>query len=426
MDADQIRSLQPALVSFLNGFRPCFRKEVTFEHFQCYLLGLMADLRRKSVEPIALAAGVPVRTLQEFLSLFAWDHDRLDRMVLQRVANRSGPTEGGIGIIDATGHPKRGDKTPGVQRQYCGQTGKLDNCVVAQHLLYTDDKDDNPFCCALASDLYLPRVWSEDRERCRGASIPNGLEYRPKWKIALEQVERARGAGVKLAWVVFDEEYGVVPAFWFALDRLGQPAVGEVPCNFRCWTRRPACASVQRCHAARRADNLIAHSPSFTSQAWTRCVVKTMTRGHSVWEYKAARVHLTDSSNPNHNIAVPTDRMYWLLAARNTQTDEVKYVVSNASEQTRPEVLLRVLLSRWHVEKWFERAKQEAGLGAFEVRTYTSLVRHWLCVRVAMAFLAEQTARLRGEKSEDHIRASERGVQHAGRETLAPELALMG
>jgi SRSO17 transposase len=367
MDADQIRSLRPALLSFVERFRPCFRKEVTFEHFGCYLLGLMADLRRKSVEPIALAACVPVRTLQEFLSLFAWDHARMDRMLLHRVADRARPVgggagggSGGIGVIDATGHPKRGEKIPGVQRQYCGETGKLDNCVVAQHLLYTDDDGDNPFCCALASDLYLPKSWAEDRERRRAAGIPDELEYRPKWKIAVSQVERARGAGVKLAWVVFDEEYGLVPALWFALDRLGQQAVGEVPANFYCWAKRPACASVQRCHSARRADNLIAHSPVFTRQAWTRCVVKTMTRGRSVWEYKAARVHLTDSSHPDHNVAVPTDRMYWLLAARNTQTDEVKYVVSNASEQTRPEMLLRVLLSRWHVEKWFERAKQEA------------------------------------------------------------------
>ena len=78
-------------------------------------------------------------------------------------------------------------------------------------------------------------------------------------------------------------------------------------------------------------------SPAFTSQAWTRCVVKTITRGRSVWEYKATRVHLTDSSNPDHTIAVPNDGMYWLLAARNTRTDEVTYAVSSASEQTPPE-----------------------------------------------------------------------------------------
>jgi len=75
----------------------------------------------------------------------------------------------------------------------------------------------------------------------------------------------------------------------------------------------------------------------------------------------------------------------------------VKYVASNASEQAKPQEILRALFARWHVGKWFERAKQEAGLGAFEVRTYRSLVRHWLCVRIAMQFLSEQTARFRGK-----------------------------
>ena len=116
-----------------------------------------------------------------------------------------------------------------------------------------------------------------------------------------------------------------------------------------------------------------------------------------IWEYKAARVHLSDSSHPNHNISVPTDRRYWLIVMRQPATGEVKYVISNAGEGASVEELIRVLLSRWHVEKWFERAKQDAGLGAFEVRTYVSLIRHWLCVRLAMCFLSEQATRLRGK-----------------------------
>lgn len=423
MDAEQLQSLQPRLRSWVESFRPCFKRCTTFDHFQCYLVGLMADLRRKSVEPMALAAGVAVRTLQEFLSMFRWDHARMDRMLLHRVVDRS--PGGGIGVIDATGHPKRGDKTPGVHRQYCGESGKIDNCVVAQHLLFTDDQSDNPFSCVLSSDLYLPKAWAEDSARCVEAGVPPTLWYRPKWRIALEQLQRALAGGVKLNWVVFDEDYGRIPAFWFALDQMGQPAVGEVPCDFRAWVKRPACRSPQACHAARRADNLATRSPAFTGQPWTRCVVKDTTRGQLVWEYRAARVHLSDSSHPNHNISVPTDRMYWLIVMRQPATGEVKYVVSNTGRgQTMP-TLIRVRLSRWHVEEWFERAKQEAGLGAFEVRTYVSLIRHWLCVRIAMFFLAEQTHRLRGEKSADHLRAGERGGLDAGGEDLASRLAIL-
>src|SRR6266849_2948616 len=124
MNAEQLRSLQPALGGWIERFRVCFKREATFEHFRCYLLGLMAELKRKSVEPIALSAGVAVRTLQEFLAFFVWDHRRMDRLLVQMAANRArraagrrGGAVGGIAVLDASGHAKRGDKTPGVQRQ---------------------------------------------------------------------------------------------------------------------------------------------------------------------------------------------------------------------------------------------------------------------------------------------------------------------
>ena len=123
MNGDQIRSLQPALAALLEKFRSCFRREATFNHWQRYMAGLMADLKRKSIEPIALAAGVAVRTLQEFLAFFVWDHDRVDKMLQQLVMDEHGCEEA-IGVIDGSGHPKQGDKTPGVQRQWCGESGK--------------------------------------------------------------------------------------------------------------------------------------------------------------------------------------------------------------------------------------------------------------------------------------------------------------
>ena len=104
--------------------------------------------------------------------------------------------------------------------------------------------------------------------------------------------------------------------------------------------------------------------------------------------------------------------------ARHPGTGELKYFVSNASARTKLIDLLRVAFSRWHIEKWFQRAKQEAGFGAFEVRTYTSLIRHWLCARLAMYFLTAETTRLRGEKSTDHIRANRPGREHADRADL--------
>ena len=425
MTADQIRSLQPALAALLETFRPCFKREETFGHWQRYMLGLMADLKRKSIEPIALAAGVPVRTLQEFLAFFVWDHDRVNNMLQQLVMDEHGSDEA-IGVIDSSGHPKQGDKTPGVQRQWCGELGKMANCVIGQHLLYTDNRPKNPFSCILASDLYLPKSWDEDRERCREAGIPDEVTYRPRWQMALDQITDAIGNGVRFSWLTFDEEYGSIPKFWFELDRLGQRGIGEVRPNFRCWPTWPKYTSRRGEHASKRVDNVCRYSPVFTQKKWHRLTIKDTTRGPVVWEVKAARVYLVDSSNPDNNISYPTDRRYWLIVARNPSTGEIKYFVSNASATATLKQMMPVAFARWHVEKWFERAKQEGGFGAFEVRTYTSLIRHWLCSRMTMYFLAAQTQRLRGEKSADHIGTGCRRSEYVGVKDMEPVLSFMG
>jgi SRSO17 transposase len=422
MTADQIRSLQPALAALLAYFRPCFVKSTTFAHWQRYLLGLLADLKRKSIEPIALAAGVAVRTLQEFLATFEWDHERVNRLLQQRVMDLHG-SENAVAVIDASGHVKQGTKTPGVQRQYCGEVGKRENCVVGQHLLYTNNDPANPFTCMLASDLFLPESWANDRERCRAAGIPDELGYRPKWRIAIDQLTAAIGNGVRFAWVTFDEEYGSVPTFWFELDRLGLRGIGEVRRNFWCWPILPHYCSLQRAHAARRVDNVCRFSPVFRDRKWYRIRVKDTTRGPAIWELKAGRVHLVDASGERSR---PTDREYWLIVAHKPSTGEHKYFVSNASGGANWKQMLRAAFARWHVEFWFERAKQETGLGAFEVRTYTGLMRHWLCSRMAMYFLAEQTERLRGEKSGDHAGAGGGGGQRSGHRDVAPQLACAG
>ena len=139
-----------------------------------------------------------------------------------------------------------------------------------------------------------------------------------------------------------------------------------------------------------------------------------------MWEIKAARVHLVDTTG---SVTVPTDRKYWLIVARNPATDEVKYFVSNAPASTSLQEMMATAFARWHIEKWFERAKQEAGFGAFEVRTYKSLIRHWLCARMAMYFLAEQTQRLRGEKSADHAGAGSGRGEPLDRESMDARMA---
>ena len=409
MTGEQIASLEPALLSMAARFRRYFKRDTTYGYLVKYMVGLLSSVKRKSIEPIALAAGVAVRTLQEFLAFFVWDEARVAEEHCRWVAAEYG-REGSIGVLDGSAHSKRGTKTPGVQRQWCGEKGKKDNCVLGYHLLYTDNHPSNPFSCVVASDLYLPASWAQDRSRCREAGIPDEVGYRPGWRIGADQVRGAMGQGVRFSWLTFDEEVGSVPDFWFELDRLGRRAIGEVKPNFRGWTTLPKYHSPRSEFASRRVDDLASYSPVFTKQSWRSVKIKEVTRGETIWKIKSASFHLVTKDADGES--VPTDRAYWLIVARHPVTGEVKYFVSNAPLTTAVEELLAVAFARWHVEKWFERAKQEAGFGAFEVRTYQSLIRHWLISRLAMFFLSRETHRLREKKSRDHAGAG--GGSHAG------------
>lgn len=403
MTTDEIRALEPGARRRLGQFRDCFKKTPVFDYLVSYSLGLMAAFERKSIEPIALWIGTAVRTLQLFLSQFAWDHARIESRLRRMIVDEYG-SENAIGVIDASAHAKQGNKTPGVQRQWCGESGKIDNCVVGQHLIYTNNDPKNPFTACVASDLYLPESWLDAPDRRKEAHVPEDAVFRTKWETAADQVEACIADGVRFAWITCDEEYTSVPDFVYRMDRSGQRVIGEVRSNFRCWTKRPACRSFQGPHASKRVDNVRRFSPVFRQQSWQRVHVKDTTRCNCVWEVKTARVHLVAKDAQGR--ARPTDRQYWLIVARNPKTGEIKYFISNASESTPIEEMLRVAFGRWHVEKWFERAKQQCGFGAFEVRTYQSLIRHWLCSRIAMYILAAETTQLREKKSTDHFRTS--------------------
>jgi SRSO17 transposase len=177
MDAAEIRQLQPRLDQYLSEFADCFPRQDSGKHFPRYVAGQLSTLPRKSVEPIALQAGVPPRTLQQFLSSYRWDDRRMiDR--LQGLVVRDHAHHHAIGVIDETSFVKKGDHTPGVQRQHCGTVGKIENCIVTVHLGYAADD----FHCLLDGDLFLPESWS--RSRPLRAGIPGrGLSLEVRHRV---------------------------------------------------------------------------------------------------------------------------------------------------------------------------------------------------------------------------------------------------
>jgi SRSO17 transposase len=404
MDADEIRKLKPKLARYLAGFDDCFSRPETREHFSIYIGGQLSDLGEKSCEPIAVAAGIPPRNLQEFLGAYKWDEDRA-RNRLQEMVAREDAGPNAVGIIDETSDVKQGDKTPGVQRQWCGTVGKTENCIVTVHLAYAT----GDFHCLLDGELYLPESWSEDRDRCRAASIPDEVVYRPKWKIALELLDRAQRNGMVFDWLTFDEGYGGKPEFLRELEGRERVFVGEVPKTFTGWIREPQVTrrpfrrgrgrgrKTPRLRSGSRpaisVENMLKYSPELRDQPWVRYRVKDGQKGPMVWEVKHTMITVQDEQG------LPGMHLHLVVARNVLKPEEIKYFLSNAAEEVSVQTLLLVAFSRWRVERCFEDQKQEVGLDQWEGRRWLGLKRHLILTSISYLFLARVRKELRGKKS---------------------------
>jgi len=256
----------------------------------------------------------------------------------------------------------------------------------------------------LDSTPYVPeRTW-DDPDRRRQAGIPEDVIYRPKYEIALEQLDRAIANGVVFGWITADEWYSQKPRFVAGLEARQQRFVLEVPRNFPGWLFCPKNVD----QSPKQVDNLCRFSRPMMRQPWTRFHLKDTEKGPMVWEAKAAEFWLRREGQ----ILGP----YWLVVARNVlDPREEKYFFSNASPGTPLEAILHVGFARWPVERCLQDEKSKLGLSDFEVRNYQSVCRHLLLTQVSHLFLARQTSRLRGEKSGDHVVPSPHGSQRIDR-----------
>ena len=399
------KGIRRNLDRFLKQFDDCIGTRPSRAHLRTCVGGQLGNLPRKSIEPIALEANVAPRTLQEFLGLHRWDHAAMGRRV-QQVVMRDHADENAIALIDETSVAKKGVKTAGVQRQYCGASGKTDNCVVTVHLGYAT----NDFATLLDGDLYLPKEsWSGNAARREEAGVPEHVVYRSKWRIALDLLERSVQNGVCFKYLVADEFYGRAKPFRDGVEALGLRYVVEIPCNIHGWTKAPRLETGRKGKmrlagsetGARRVDSLwLRGGPS-----WEAFHVKDTETGPVVWE-----VRTTPFFPKSGRLPGPA---HWLLAARHVLTGELKYFLSNAPAGTPVEALLHVAFSRAIVEQLFENAKNEIGFDHFEVRHYLPLQRHLVLCAVSLLFLMQQKQALRGKKPLVERRASTRDCRSA-------------
>lgn len=398
MDAQAIRDLEPSLNEFLCKFAHCFPGVETRGLSLAYLRGLLSSTERKNVERIALSGSVAPRTLQEFLSSYPWDEQGM-RKQLQKIVAKDHQCINSVGIIDETSHVKKGTKTPGVQRQYCGAVGKQENCIITVELSY----EAQGFRCLLDSELFLPESWSNDRERCNAAGIPETMTYRPKSDIALELYARAKSNGIHFEWLTFDEWYGAKPQFLDAMVRDNQKFVGEIHQNHRVWEKKPNVASRPYRKNGRKSKKtprlasgspkamtvkeLVESSSTFQEKRWTRWHVKDTEKGPKVVDCKTMIVY------PQNANGLPSVA-HILLVVKDVLTGEVKYFLCFAPLNTPINRLIKVAFSRWSVERCFEDSKKYIGLDHYEGRCYQGLMRHLILCAVSLLFLSRMRLKL--------------------------------
>jgi SRSO17 transposase len=393
MTLKQIAALGRKLVLFLALFNDCFGRKEPRALLQVYVRGQLSDLERKNVESIALHFGKAPRTLQRFVESIKWDEEKLRDRCQQLVAAEHAHPEA-IGLIDESGTVKSGDGTVGVGRQWCGNRGKVENCVVSVHLAYVAPG----FHCLLGSRVFLPESWANDPERRKESYVPDDIRFLTKPQIALEEIDRALGNGVRVAAWSFDELYGRSGPFLDGLERRKQVFVGEIPVDFHGWVRKPRVLHrgpksrgrpkkyprLARGIPSSEVRNLVRYSPVFRERSWQRYRIKDTDKGPEVWEVKWSVFWRKQDGG------LPT-RRHCLIAARNVLTGEEKYFVANRVPGERGVTLrwlLRVALGRWSVERCFREAKQELGLDHYQVRGWRCVHRHFYLTQLSHLFCA--------------------------------------
>lgn len=355
-----------------------------------YLRGLLSNAQRKSIEPMALALGVPIRPLQHFIGQSAWPLapllDRHQALLAQTLGE-----EDGVFLLDESGMLKQGQESVGVGHQYCGSVGKLANCQVGVYLGYASRKGYS----LLDAQLFVPQAWFDDAHAAKRlrTGMPCELTFLTKPQIALLLVERAKARGsLPGRWLAADALYGDSPAFRDGVAALGLWYFTAVACTTLIWRRAPAVVVPPYRGKGRRPTRQQLKTPSnrpyqvaellkrLVKPMWVRTTIKEGSKGPIVCDLAFVRVTEARDNLPGPRL--------WLVIRRSvSDPEDVRFYLSNAPEEVALAELARIVGMRWPVELAFEESKGEVGMDHYEVRSWGGWHHHMLLVMLAHHFL---------------------------------------
>ena len=332
-----------------------------------YLRGLLSAAERKNGWQVAEQVGERTPDgMQRLLAAARWDADGVREDLGAYVVEHLGDPDGVL-VVDETSVVKKGTKSVGVQRQYCGTLGRIENCQVGVFLAYATPRGR----AFLDRELYLPKGWADDPDRRREAGVPTTVRFATKPALARRMLELALDAGVPAAWVTGDEVYGAERRLRQWLEHRKQPFVLTVSSREPLWVDRPGVGPSQVASARIRA--------TIPAEAWERLSAGDGSKGPRVYDW--ARVRLARWPEP--------DREHWLLVRRSLTDRTARgyaYFVAYAPTGTDLPTLARVAGTRWAIEECFEAAKGEVGLDHYEVRRWEGWYRHVTLALLAHAF----------------------------------------
>ena len=385
-----VESLVTDLAAYAEVFLPDFSRKDQASWAYRYLQGLVSAHPRKSIEPMALAHGFPIRSMQAFIGESPWPTAPLVQRHQQLVAQTLGEDDAVI-LVDESGLPKQGQHSAAVAPQYCGALGKVANCQVGVFLGYASRIG----YTLLDGQLFVPEGWFADDQAALRAEVgmPADLTFKTKPELAVELVQAMlKRKGVRARWLAADALYGDSPAFRDAIAALGLWYFTAVACSTLIWRRHPALIvpawsgrgrkpTKQRLKTASnrpyRVDEVLRRLPK---TAWVRGTVKEGSKGPIVCDF--AFVRITEARQ-----GLPGPRL-WLVIRRNVADPSVvKYYFSNAPETVEPLELVRISGMRWPVELTFAESKEELGMDQYETRSWLGWQHHMVLVMLAHHFL---------------------------------------
>jgi len=393
VSADTVRDCTDHLTGFLQRYLPKFYRVEQRDNATTVIRGLLSGLERKTCEPIAIEAGLARKPIQFFVGSGKWDDEAV--LVELRAHVREKLAEpAGVVVVDPSGFPKKGVESCGVDRQWCGRLGKVDNCQIGVFLAYAAEGGYAP----LDRRLYLPQEWADDEARREKCHVPAEVKFQETWRIALDLLDRSL-PGLAHGWIVGDDELGRASLFRAGLRQRSERYVLDVPCNTTVrdlQRRRPPRkkAGVGRKREVRfaRADAWAASQPE---SSWERITVRDGEKGPLVVDAMSVRVRAKQEGR------IGPEEL--LVVIRPVGESRVDYALSNAG----PEVPLAEVVraqrqrQRHRIEEVFGAGKAEVGLDHYEVRSWVGWHHHMTLCLVALWFLCLQRRRVGGENPGD-------------------------